>query len=50
MGLQTFDLSGISGFSYGFEVFAGGQGNTILVGAPYLGASGNVVRLVDSVP
>mgnify|MGYP000336018700 CR=1 FL=1 len=50
-GYKAFVLSGISGFSYDLEIFAGGQSNTIPVGAPDLGASSNVVaRLVDTVP
>ncbi|XP_042142983.1 piggyBac transposable element-derived protein 3-like [Ixodes scapularis] len=41
-GYKAFVLSGISGFSYEIEVFAGAQNNTVPVGCPDLGASSNV--------
>jgi hypothetical protein len=34
LGYKAFVLSGISGFSYYFEIFAGGQSNTVPVGTP----------------
>lgn len=49
-GYKNQVLSGASGFSYDFELFAGEQSNTILEGAPDLGVSGNVVaRLTQGV-
>ena len=50
-GYKAFVLSGISGFSHDFDIFAGAQSNTVPDGAPDLGASSNVVvRLTQSVP
>ncbi|PSN38182.1 hypothetical protein C0J52_15046 [Blattella germanica] len=50
-GFKAFVLSGVSGFSYDYEIFAGAQSNTIIPGAPDLGASSNVVvRLTQTVP
>jgi hypothetical protein len=50
-GYKTFVLSGISGFSYDFDIFAAAQSNTVPDAAPDLGASSNVVvRLTQSVP
>ncbi|KAG5879039.1 hypothetical protein JTB14_035462 [Gonioctena quinquepunctata] len=49
--LQEEILSGSSGFSYDFDIFAGEQSNTLPDGAPDLGVSGNVVtRLTSTVP
>lgn len=42
-GYKAFVLSGISGFSYDYEIFAGEQNNTVPAGAPNLGVSSNVV-------
>ncbi|KAG5877962.1 hypothetical protein JTB14_015611 [Gonioctena quinquepunctata] len=48
---QFIVLSGSSGFSYDFDIFAGEQSNTLPDGAPDLGVSGNVVtRLTSTVP
>jgi len=50
-GYKAFVLSGISGFSYDFDIFAAAQSNTVPDAAPDLGASSNVVvRLTQSVP
>lgn len=50
-GFKAFVLSGVSGFSYDFEIFAGAQSNVVIPGAPDLGVSGNVVvRLTETVP
>lgn len=50
-GFKNFVLSGVSGFSYDFELFAGAQSNTFPKGAPDMGVSGNVViRLTETVP
>lgn len=50
-GYKAYVLSGVSGFSYDFEIFAGAQSNVIIPGAPDLGVSSNVVaRLTQSVP
>lgn len=50
-GYTNFVLSGVSGFSYDFDLFAGEQSNTFPDGAPDLGVSANVVtRLTSSVP
>jgi hypothetical protein len=46
-GCKAFVLGGISGFSDGFKVFAGGQSNTVSVGAPDLGSSGKVAMRLD---
>ncbi|GBP33290.1 hypothetical protein EVAR_30878_1 [Eumeta japonica] len=44
-------LSGVSGFSYDFDNFAGDQSNTYPDDAPDLGVSGNIVaRLTETVP
>ncbi|CAG9575399.1 unnamed protein product [Danaus chrysippus] len=44
-------LSGVSGFSYDFDIFAGDQSNTFPSDAPDLGVSSNVVtRLTSTVP
>ncbi|CAK1598666.1 unnamed protein product [Parnassius mnemosyne] len=50
-GYKNQVLSGVSGFSYEFDIFAGEQSNTRPEGAPDLGVSGNVVtRLTETVP
>ncbi|XP_049809183.1 piggyBac transposable element-derived protein 3-like [Schistocerca nitens] len=50
-GFKAFVLSGVSGFSYDYESFAGAQSNIIIPGAMDLGASSNVVvRLTQTVP
>lgn len=50
-GYKNQVLSGASGFSYDFDLFAGDQSNKIPEGAPDLGVSGNVVaRLTETVP
>ena len=50
-GFKNFVLSGVSGFSYDFDIFAGAQSDTYPEGAPNLGVSGNVVsRLSATVP
>lgn len=42
-GFKVFVLSGVSGFSYNFELFCGGDDKICLKGKPDLGASSNVV-------
>lgn len=50
-GYKNQVLSGVSGFSYDFDIFAGDQSNIYPSGAPDLGVSSNVVsRLVNTVP
>lgn len=50
-GYKIFVLSGISGFSYNFYVFAGSQSNSVPEGAPDLGISSNVVvKLAQILP
>lgn len=50
-GFKNFVLSGVSGFSYDFDIFAGAQSDTYPEGAPNMGVSGNVVtRLAATVP
>ena len=50
-GYKVFVLSGVSGYAYDFEIYAGKQDNTMLQGEPDCGASGNVViRLSRVVP
>lgn len=50
-GYKNFVLSGVSGFSYDFDIFAGEQSNSYPDDAPDLGVSGNVVtRLTSTVP
>nr|CAH7726963.1 unnamed protein product [Callosobruchus chinensis] len=50
-GFKVFVLSGISGFSYSFDIFAGSQSNIVPVDAPDLGTSSNVVvKLIQRVP
>ena len=50
-GYKNFVLSGISGFCYDFDLFAGAQSNIILPGMPNLGMSSNVVvRLSETIP
>lgn len=50
-GYKAFVLSGVSGFSYEIEIFAGAQSNTVLPECPDLGVSSNVVvRLSSTVP
>lgn len=49
-GYKNFVLSGISGFSYDFDVFAGAQSNVVPPNAPNLGTSSNVVlKLLDTI-
>lgn len=44
-------LSGISGFSYDFDLYAGKQSNVVPENVPNLGTSSNVVlRLFETVP
>lgn len=50
-GYKNQVLSGVSGFSYDFDIFAGDQSNTFPSDAPDLGVSSNVVtRLASTVP
>ena len=42
-GFKVFVLSGVSGFSYNFEVYCGGGDNICLENEPELGVSSNVV-------
>ncbi|XP_050305075.1 piggyBac transposable element-derived protein 3-like [Anthonomus grandis grandis] len=50
-GFKVFVLSGISGFSYSFDIFAGSQSNIVPADAPDLGTSSNVVvKFVERVP
>ncbi|XP_049304617.1 piggyBac transposable element-derived protein 1-like [Bactrocera dorsalis] len=50
-GFKNFVLSGVTGFSYDFDVFAGAQSDKHPEGLPNLGISGNVVtRLAVTVP
>ncbi|KAJ8912352.1 hypothetical protein NQ315_014719 [Exocentrus adspersus] len=50
-GYKNFVLSGVSGFSYDFDLFAGSQSNTVPTGAPNLSMSSNVVlKLSESIP
>lgn len=50
-GYKVLVLSGISGFSYNFYVYAGSQSNTVPIGAPDLGTSSNaVVKLAEVIP
>ncbi|CAH1991171.1 unnamed protein product [Acanthoscelides obtectus] len=50
-GYKVFVLSGISGFSYSFDIFAGSQSNVVPVDVPDLGTSSNVVlKLAQRVP
>ncbi|XP_057338431.1 piggyBac transposable element-derived protein 3-like [Microplitis mediator] len=50
-GYKNHVLSGVSGFSYDFEIFAGKQSNSHPSDAPDLGVSSNVVtRLTSTVP
>ncbi|XP_057308993.1 piggyBac transposable element-derived protein 3-like [Hydractinia symbiolongicarpus] len=50
-GFKVFVLSGVSGFSYNFEVFTGGADNVCAQNEPDLGASSNVVvRLARVIP
>lgn len=50
-GFKNFILSGVSGFSYDFDIFAGAQSDTYSEEAPNLGVSGNVeTRLSATVP
>lgn len=50
-GYKMWVLSGISGFSYNFELFTGKEGSTRLDSEPDLGASSNViVRLSRVIP
>lgn len=50
-GYKNQVLSGVSGFSYDFDIFAGDQSNVYPSDAPDLGVSSNVVtRLTSTVP
>ncbi|GBP32949.1 hypothetical protein EVAR_20129_1 [Eumeta japonica] len=50
-GVQNQVLSGVSGFSYDFDIFAGEQSDSFPSDAPNLGVSSNVVtRLTSTVP
>lgn len=50
-GFKNFVLSGVSGFSYDFDIFAGAQSDTFPEGASNIGVSGNVVtRLATTIP
>ncbi|XP_065662681.1 piggyBac transposable element-derived protein 1-like [Hydra vulgaris] len=50
-GFIVFVLSGVSGFSYNFEVYCGGSDNICFENEPDLGASSNVVmRLARILP
>lgn len=50
-GYKVFMLSGVSGFCYDFEVFAGASGNVCEVDEPDLDASSNVVvQLARTIP
>lgn len=50
-GYKAYVLSGISVFSYDYEIFAGAESDTIPPGAPNLGVSSNVVvRMAASIP
>lgn len=50
-GYKIFVLSGVSGFSYDFELFTGASDNKIMTDEPDLGASSNVVvRMARSIP
>ncbi|GBP35933.1 PiggyBac transposable element-derived protein 2 [Eumeta japonica] len=50
-GYKNQVLSGVSGFSYDFDIFAGDQSNIYPDDASDLGVSGNVVaRLTETVP
>ncbi|XP_055910468.1 piggyBac transposable element-derived protein 3-like [Eupeodes corollae] len=50
-GYKNLVLSGVSGFSYDFDIFAGDQSNSYPSDAPDLGVSFNVVtRLASTVP
>lgn len=50
-GYKAFVLSGISGFSYDYEIYAGAQSNIVENNFPDLGVSSNVVvRLTKTVP
>lgn len=50
-GYKAFVLSGVSGFSYDYEIFAGSQSNIVPNDFPNLGVSSNVVlRLTQTVP
>jgi len=45
---NNFVLSGVSGYSYDFDIFAGAQSDTYPEGAPKLGVSGNVVSRLSA--
>ncbi|XP_065645471.1 piggyBac transposable element-derived protein 3-like [Hydra vulgaris] len=50
-GYKVFVLSGVSGFSYNFELFTGKSDNVCVENEPDIGASGNVViRLARTIP
>ena len=49
-GFKVFVLSGVSGFSYNFEVYCGGGDNICLENEPDLGVSSNVMRLARILP
>nr|CAH7721048.1 unnamed protein product [Callosobruchus chinensis] len=50
-GDKNFFLSGTSGFSYDFDLYAGSQSNSVPPGAPDLGMSSKmVVKLSESIP
>ncbi|CAG9577520.1 unnamed protein product [Danaus chrysippus] len=50
-GYKNQVLSGVSGFSYDFDIFAGDQSNSYPSDAPDLGVSSNIVtRLTSTVP
>ncbi|KAJ8926972.1 hypothetical protein NQ314_020619 [Rhamnusium bicolor] len=50
-GYKAFVLSGVSGFSYDYEIYAGSESNVVLDGNPDLGVSSNtVVRLAQTIP
>ncbi|GJQ84042.1 hypothetical protein Trydic_g10506 [Trypoxylus dichotomus] len=42
-GYKVYVLSGASGFSYGYEIFAGSQSDTVPIDAPDLRVSSNVI-------
>lgn len=50
-GYKAFVLSGVSGLTYDFELYAGAQSNVVLEDQPDLGVSSNVaIRLSSSIP
>lgn len=50
-GYKAFVLSGESGLTYDFELYAGAQSNVVLEGQTDLGVSSNVaMRLSNSIP